>query len=117
MNVESEIERLAGIKIGTPLNAAETALYEQLRNKRVTIALEIIPLALRDDFTSVVYPDHNLKWYAQALYHNRELHSKAISEFLTAHMKASLLVGGFNQKLHLRGVRLEDAIIKMAEGM
>jgi hypothetical protein len=117
MSLESEIERLAGIKIGTPLNAAETALYEQLRNKRVTIALEIIPLALRDDFTSVVYPDRNLRWYAQALNRNRELHSKAVSDFLTAHMRASLIAGGLGQKLELRGVRPEDVLMKMVEGM
>ena len=117
MNVESEIERLAGIKIGTPLNAAETALYEQLRNKRVTIALEIIPLALRDEFSSAVYPDRNLKWYAQALYKNRELHSKAVSDFVIFHIQASLTAGGFGQKLELRGVRPEDVLIKMVEGM
>jgi len=117
MNVESEIERLAGITIGTPLNAAETALYEQLRNKRVTAALEIIPMALRDEFSAVIYPDRNLKWYAQALYKNRELHSKAVSDFVTAHMKASLMAGGFGQKLQLRGIKPEDVIVRMVEGM
>lgn len=117
MNRESKIEGLAGIKIGAPLNAAETALYEQLRNKRVTVALEIIPLALRDEFSAVVYPDRNLKWYAQTLNRNRELHSKAVSEFLTAHMRASLMAGEFGQKLQLRGVRPEDVLIKMVEGM
>ena len=117
MSLESDIERLGGIKIGTPISTAESAVYEQLRNKRVTIALEIIPPALRDEFTTAVFPDRNLKLYAQALYRNRELHSKAISELLTAHMRASLTAVGFDQKLQQRGIRAEDVLMKMIAGM
>ena len=117
MSLENEIEGLAGIKIGSPISVAEAPIYEQLRNKRVSIALEIIPPALRDEFTTAVFPDRNLKWYAQALYKNQELHSKAISELLSAHMRASLTAGDFSQKLQQRGIRAEDVLIKMIQGM
>ena len=117
MALENEIERLAGIKIGAALDTHEILLYEQLQDVRNRVALEIIPSALREEFNSLVFPDRNLKWYAQALYKNRELHSKAVSDFLTAHMRASIMAGGYSQKLQMRGVRLEDVLMKMMEGM
>lgn len=117
MNLENEIEGLAGIKIGAAMETREILLYEQLQDVRSRIALEVIPAALREEFNFLVFPDRNLKWYAQALYKNRELHSKAVSDFLTAHMRASLMAGGYGQKLQLRGVRPEDVLMKMVQGM
>ena len=113
MNLERRIEELAGIKVGAQLTGAEIPLFDQLKKKRIDIALELIPPALRDEFNNVVFPDRNLKWYAQALFRNRELHSMAISDFLTAHMKASLAAAGFGQKLAARGIRVEDILKRM----
>ena len=117
MSLESEIENLTGIKISPPATTDETVVYDLLRNKRVSITLDFIPPALRDEFTTVIFPDRNLKLYARALYRNRELHSKAISELLTAHMRASINAGGFGQKLQQRGIRAEDMLIKMLAGV
>ncbi len=113
MYFEREIEGLAGITIGAPLSAAEGVIFEQLRARRVKIALEVIPPALRDEFTGIVFPDRNLKWYAQALYRNRELHSMAITGAINNHMRNSFNTGGFGQKLEQCGIRPEDVLIKM----
>ncbi len=113
MSLESEIARLTGIAIGTPLSAAEAPTYDQLRNRRVNITLEIIPPALRDEFTTSVFPDRNIKLYARALYKNQELHSKVLSDVVMAHMRASFNEGDFRKKLETRGVKAEDVLMKM----
>lgn len=117
MGFENELEALAGIKIGAVLEGGDIPLYNQLRDLRSRIALEIIPPSLRDEFTATVFPDRNLKLYAQALNKNRALHSKAVSDVLTAHMRASLIAGGYSQKLEQRGVKPADVLAKMVGGM
>jgi hypothetical protein len=115
MNLEKEIEELAGIKVGAPLDTHEILLYENLQDVRNRLALQFIPPAFREEFNTLVFPDHNLRWYAQALARNRELHSKAVSGFLSTHMRASVTAGGFGQKLSSRGVRPEDVMTRMMQ--